>query len=49
MIAFTKKRNAEPGYGSRTPLRSSIGRRAKIAAELAYHAALVALIIYSWK
>jgi len=26
-----------------------MSRRAKIAAELAYHAALVALIIYSWK
>jgi len=26
-----------------------MSRRAKIAAELAYHAALVALIIYSWR
>lgn len=37
------------GVGGRVQTGDTVSRRAKIAAELAYHAALVALIIYSWK
>lgn len=37
------------GVGSRVQAGDTVSRRAKITAELAYYAALAALIIYSWK
>ena len=37
------------GMGDRIRAGDTVSRRAKIAAELAYYAALVAFVIYNWK
>jgi len=49
MTAFFKKRNHRLFQRNRWRPKSGVHRRAKIIAELAYHATLVAFVIYNWK